>query len=162
MTALPVAVLDDNQDFLDDALVALEQVGIPLHKYTEPAAFEHFVVSDNERLVLFVDHDLGTHVTGYDVIRKIRTDRSDGLIVPIVYMTGRESEQGFLAAEAADPYAAPSLYLNKRALIDTDLVELVERLSTQYSQALGLARDQATREAIRFFGELPPDSIAQR
>jgi len=157
-----IAILDDNEAFLATGLLALDQAGMMVHKYSEPEPFIAFVVGHEADLIVFVDHDLGTAMRGYDVVRRVRTDRHDGLITPIVYLTGRETEQGFLEHEADDPYAAPSTYLNKRSLVRTDLVALVGRLEEQNGKARALSDAQALSGAISLLSELTSDDIVER
>lgn len=159
---MQIAILDDNEGFLATGLLVLEQAGDQVAKFTDPGQFLAFMLVADAPVIAFVDHDLGREEVGYDIVRRIRQSRLDGLIVPLVYLTGRETEQGFLAAEADDPYAAPSLYLNKRALIVTDLEELVARLTKQYEDARELTRTQAVRDAMDFFEHLPDENIVER
>jgi CheY-like chemotaxis protein len=154
-----IHIIDDNPGFLRDGLLALELEGFEVRMWTEPGPMIEEIGSASGALVFFVDHDLGLSSSGYDVVREVRRTRADGLLVPIVYLTGRETEEGYLATEAADPYSAPSCYLNKRALIDVDLIDLVDSLSDRFAEALRLSEQQAARRAVLFFEDMPADML---
>ena len=157
--SVTVVALDDNADFLENGLLILEQEGFDLHRFTDAEEFTDFVRSHDGIVVALVDHDLGAELNGYDVVRRIREDRSDGLLLPVVYLTGRESESGFLEAEAANPYTAPSLYLSKRALGRVDIDLLVIRLARQSIEAGSTADDEAVERATVALASLPGDQL---
>ncbi len=157
-----VGILDDSEAFLDTGLLPLEQTGIEVRKFSEPESFSKWAITVVDPVVLFVDHDLGHDLVGYDVVRTIRHERSDGLIVPIVYLTGRETETGFLEAEGRDPYGTPSVYLNKRSLVKTDLPRFLESLAAAYGEAKALSESQSVRQAMSFFQHLGAEDIMER
>lgn len=160
---LEAGLLDDNREFVEIGLIALEQAGVSVVKHTSAESFVRWVLETAATgCVLFVDHDLGEDRDGYDVVRGLRHARADGLIMPIVYLTGRETERGFIEREAEDPYSVPSMYLNKRDLIRVDMLDLVRRLHSQYLQARALMEAQSTQQAMEFFRDLPSSHVYER
>lgn len=157
-----IGVLDDHQLFLETGLLPLEQGGYHVHKFSAPEDLLEHAGQSKCTTVYFIDHDLGLAENGYDIVRTLRNSRPDGLLLPIVYLTGRETPDGYLAQEASDPYSSPSCYLNKRELIKADLVGLVARLLVRYRESLVQADDQAVSRAVTGLSELPNDFLWER
>ena len=147
-----VAVLDDQAD-MRDALSTLGDGGFRMELFGERRPFIDFVGQHTGPLVLIVDHDLGPGVVGYDVVREVRRTRHDGLLIPIIYLTGRESEAGYLANELDDPYSSPSAYIKKTSLGTIDLSLIVARYFEHSASYTDLADGQAASRASNFFSE---------
>lgn len=146
-----VLFLDDDRQFLNDGLVELEYSDVEVETFTSVESLLKRVDEVlTEPLMLFVDHDLGQDGEGYQAIRSVRERHPNGLSLPIVYLTGRESEQHFLQALRSDPYEAPSAFLSKRELAAADfsLVALIAELEEAFYAADRLARSQEVRRAL--------------
>ena len=149
MDDLHIFMLDDNVEFLDVALIALEQEGFPVSKFLDPVPFITSITSFDGPVIGFVDHDLGHDMVGYDVVREVRTLREDGDFVPLIYLTGRETDENYLSQERRDPFGVPSMYIAKRDLIQTDLLELVNRLLSQYLDQAKIVNRHSALRAVK-------------
>ena len=147
-----VAVLDDQPD-MREALAVIADDSFKMELFGERRQFLDFVAQHPGPLVLIVDHDLGPGVIGYDIVREVRRTRLDGLLLPIIYLTGRESEAGYLTNEMNDPFASPSVYVKKTSLGSIDLAALVNSYFIMAESYGDLADGQAATRASRFFAE---------
>jgi CheY-like chemotaxis protein len=149
MDNLHIFMLDDNAEFLEVALIALEQEGFPVSKFLDPVPFIVAISSFDGPVIGFVDHDLGRDMVGYDVVREVRTLREDGEFVPLVYLTGRESAENYLSQERNDPFGVPSMFIPKRDLIQIDLLELTNRLFSQFMDQVKTVNRHSALRAIK-------------
>lgn len=149
MSEISVYMLDDNPDFLRNTSDALSQMGFVVKTFQKIDTFESELFRAPHPFVVFIDHDLGCQDVGYDVVRRLRQTHPDGEFLPIVYLTGRESVDGYLAAERDDPDASPSLYLSKRGLISVDFNDLINRLVNQFESQMRIASQHSAKRAIR-------------
>lgn len=153
MTCL-VLVLDDVSSFRDTLEIVLARGGFTFRGHSEPQSFLSDVETHSGPSVLIVDHDLGISTFGYEVVKQIRLMRPDGMTIPIIYLTGRESEIGYLQQALVDPYSMPSVYISKSKMAEVDLRAIVERLSRLAGEAQDAADRQAARRASRFLASL--------
>lgn len=158
-----VLFLDDDSDILADGLADLDGDRYPVSKcLTIERGMEALTNPDGsvtgDAVVVFVDHDLGAGREGYEFVEWIRRRHPLGHLLPIVYLTGRESERGFLERQAKSPYHTPSLYLSKRDFAKTtfDINEFIADLVRQFSESAEEVEQQRLDETIRFFESIPP------
>lgn len=140
-----VLVLDDVSSFRDTLEMVFSRHGFTFRGHGDPQSFLSDVENHSGPSVLIVDHDLGISTFGYEIVKQIRLIRPDGLTLPIIYLTGRESEIGYLQQALIDPYAMPSVYISKSKMAEIDLRAIVERLG----RLAGAAEDTADRQAAR-------------
>ena len=154
--------LDDDPAVLDEGLAELDSSRFDAEKYSTIEEAQSAlslpdggVVADD--VMCFVDHDLGAGRVGYTFVAWLRRNHPKGLRLPIVYLTGRESERGFLEQQAKDPYHTPSLYLSKReaARSSFDLNAFIDRLADSYSRAAQEDDEQRMKETLNFFEAFP-------
>jgi CheY-like chemotaxis protein len=149
MTESPkcVVILDDEEPMIDALRVRFGGKGWDVRSYTNSATFESVELSGRQPAVFIVDHDLGSGVVGYQVVQRLREARPDGLALPVVYLTGRESERGYLEARLTAPNLRPSVFVSKNKLASLDLVEVCSNLLDHYSQILQFEQIQTLRRA---------------
>jgi len=154
-----VLVLDDVSSFRDTLEVVLARGGFTFRGYGDPQSFLADVESHSGPSVLIVDHDLGISTFGYEIVKQIRLKRPDGMTIPIIYLTGRESEIGYLRQALIDPYAMPSVYISKSKMAEIDLRAIVDRLGRLSSAAEDAADRQAARRASIFLASSAPIEV---
>ena len=151
---MKVYIVDDDQRFADEIADNARDFGhdVAVHLSPETAWQE---LQDDQRMdvLVLLDHDFHGVAKGYELCSKIRRSHPLGLLVPIVYLTGRETREGYLDHYAGEPILSPSLYLDKGALTRrTELLpQLLRRFGEQFAQLLELADDQAARRALISF-----------
>jgi CheY-like chemotaxis protein len=149
MTESPkcVVILDDEEPMIDALRVRFSGKGWDVRSYTNNASFELHESSGRQPAVFIVDHDLGNGTVGYQVVQRLRETRPDGLALPVVYLTGRESEKGYLEARLTAPNLRPSVFVSKNKLASLDLVEVCANLLDHYSQIIQFEQIQTLRRA---------------
>lgn len=159
-----VLFLDDDSEVLTDGLADLDESRHQVDKCTTIEAAKAALTREDgtvtsENIVLFVDHDLGAGNEGYQFVEWVRQTHPRGHLLPIVYLTGRESERGFITRQASKPYHTPSLYLGKRDFARTsfDVNAFIEQLVTEYERGVSEVERQRLDDTIRFFESLPDD-----
>lgn len=142
-----VVILDDEGPMVEALRIRFSGRGWSVRGYADAASFTASEIVSNDPAVFIVDHDLGNGDVGYDVVQKLRETRPDGLALPIVYLTGRESEKGYLEMRLKKPNLRPSVFVSKNSLASIDLVEVCEGLLDHYSQILEHEQVQTLRRA---------------
>jgi CheY-like chemotaxis protein len=131
--------------------------------------FEDVLVFDNvetamkglagieEPMIVLLDHDFGDgRSTGYTLCTWLRQTHPLGMILPIVYLTGRLAPDHYLQHERELPFEAPSVYVAK-AHADEHLGALLERFTQQFERIREHLDDQSARRALAILaqGDLP-------
>lgn len=143
-----VAILDDDLAMLEALKTRFQIRGWEVATYSDINNFQTSELAQSRHTVFIVDHDLGGQIAGYVVVQKIRETRADGLAAPIVYLTGRESERGYLKKRLDQPALRPSCFINKNELAGLDLVYVCEKLLAHSRQVLQVERQQSIRREI--------------
>lgn len=161
---MKVLFLDDDTAVLTDGLADLDENAHQVHFCTTIDAAKAVLLRadgelDTADVILFVDHDLGAGQEGYVFVEWVRRNHPRGHLLPIVYLTGRESERGYIARQAKSPYHSPSLYLSKREFARTsfDVNDFIDRLRTEFGKSVAEVESQRLDYTIRFFESLPDD-----
>jgi len=105
-----------------------------------------------------MDHDLGGGVVGYEIVTQLRQARPDGLALPIVYLTGRESEKSYLEQRLKDPNLRPSCFISKNRLAHIDLLDICGALLVHFQQTLEQEQSQALRRAVAQVAMISPET----
>lgn len=161
---MKVLFLDDDAGVLTDGLADLDEDRHQVDFCTTIEAAKAVLLRadgelDGADVVLFVDHDLGAGQEGYEFVEWVRRNHPRGHLLPIVYLTGRESERGYIARQAKSPYHSPSLYLSKREFARTsfDVNDFIDRLKADFGNSVTEVESQRLDYTIRFFESLPDD-----
>ena len=141
-------MLDDDIGMLQELENRFRIRGWITSGYSDIDTFESQELSNEIPTVFIIDHDLGGPTVGYEVVGRIRSTRADGLAVPIIYLTGRESERGFLEKRLDQPSLRPSSFVNKNQLASIDLLKICDELLSHYRTVLQVERNQTLRRAI--------------
>lgn len=112
-----------------------------------PSAQKALEGSEDPFIVL-LDHDLGhAEQQGYVLCAWLREVHPLGLLLPIIYLTGRETPEGFYSRQQVQPFVHPTMYLNK---IDMDRVlpNLLQRCREQFDEIRRWSDRQAAARAL--------------
>lgn len=157
-----VLFLDDDSVVLSDGLADLDEQRFRVDLCTTVAAAMTALQDEGgsitpDDVVLFVDHDLGGGQEGYEFVEWVRRGHQRGHLLPIVYLTGRESERGYIKRQANRPYHSPSLYLSKLdfARASFDVNQFIDELVGKFEQGVEEIERQRLEHTIRFFETLP-------
>ena len=154
-----VLLLDDEERIIRSFSAALDDEKYLFSGFTTPEDFQAAVLGDPMPAILVVDHDLsrGTDLTGYHVVREIRTQHPFGLILPIIYYSARENPMGFVNNSAKDLMFSPSAMVAKN---DDDAVYVaVDRAAEALGQVLALAAHQALEQSFLTPGNINEDDF---
>jgi CheY-like chemotaxis protein len=151
---LKVYVVDDEPLFADEIAATAREFGedVAVHHEVE-SAWRELEGEERMDVLVFLDHDFHGEAKGYQLCSQIRRHHPLGLLLPIIYLTGRETGEGYTRHWADEPVLSPSLYLDKGALTrqPTLLQHIIERFGVQFEQMLDLADEQAARRALITF-----------
>jgi len=142
-----VVVLDDEAAMIDALRIRFEIRGWRIRHYLDAKSFAESEFHSVEAAVFIVDHDLGNGVIGYDIVRELRQTRPDGLALPVVYLTGRESEKSYLERRLEKPNLRPSCFVSKSRVAHVDLLEICADLLAHFQEVLDQEQSQALRRA---------------
>lgn len=160
MTESPgtVVVLDDEVSMLTALQKRFEVRGWKVRTYPDSESFAAAEFKLSDPIVVIVDHDLGGGVVGYEIVTKLRQARPDGLALPIVYLTGRESEKSYLEQRLRDPNLRPSCFISKNRLAHIDLLDICAALLVHFQQTLEQEQSQALRRAVAQVAMISPET----
>lgn len=147
-----VVCLDDRREYLDSVLaLELEDPGWQLVLAATPAeAREALEAAPPDDLVFIVDHDLNGSEVGYDIVRWARTSLAGGTFLPVVYLTGKQTEADFVSASSETPFEAANVLLSKREVgrRDFDFVQFVKTLLLKSAEARLRSEEQSVRRSL--------------
>jgi len=143
-----VVLLDDEPPMIEALQSRFRGRGWSVRAYTDVQSFSKVELLGTEPAVYVIDHDLGSNSVGYDIVRELRKVRPDGLSLPIVYLTGRESEKSYLEHRLNQPNLRPSCFINKNRLAHLDLIEVCEGLLEHFHFTLEQEQSQSLRRAV--------------
>ena len=155
-----IVVVDADKAFAQDVAKTLNMLGHQPEVFTSLAAARQHLTGVEEPLLIFLDHDFGQAgeegQEGYDLCKWLRENHPFGLLLPIVYLTGREPSEHFLLREREEPYVHPSAYIGKEELArDAALLpRLLQRYQDQFERVCVLGEEQSARQALMHWGHL--------
>lgn len=163
-----IVVVDDETPFAQDLAEALKQLGHAPEEYATLAEARRNLAEVEEPLVVLLDHDFGKggeeDEEGYGLCKWLRENHPFGLLLPIIYLTGREPPDRFLAYERDDPFTHPSAHINKMDFNrDPELLyRLVQRCQEQFDRVCALGEKQSARQALMNWAKLGPEPDDER
>src|SRR4051794_3944993 len=109
---MKVIIVDDEASFADEVAAVAREQGHEAETFgTVEAAWGELQTEERLDLMILLDHDFHGESKGYELCRRIRTQHPVGLVLPIVYLTGRETHEDYQRHWASEPTSSPSLYL---------------------------------------------------
>lgn len=158
---MKVIVVDDDRNFARDLSESLRSEGhdsLVFHSVGEARAG---LAAVEEPFLVLLDHDFGSAEPGYELCRWLRENHPFGLLLPIVYLTGRESAVHFLEHQADSPFVHPSAFVAKNQLAQDDafLPRLLKRYEEQFEQGRILSEKQSVRQALHEFATMNPEDV---
>lgn len=116
-----------------------------------------------EPMVVILDHDFGSvgeqDQKGYDLCEWLREKHPFGLLLPIIYLTGRENTERFLTQQRKKPFVHPTAYISKEQLaIELDLLpNIINNYQDQFSRIRDLFENQSVKQALIGFRDMEPE-----
>jgi len=159
---MKVIIVDDEAQVRENLALAAKAAGYDYATYgSVESAWEELRDDSRLDLVVILDHDFLGQAPGYELSRRLRHHHPMGLLLPIIYLTGRESPDGYLEQFATGPMASPTIYLHKADLLKHE--GILNRILQQYDEELArmhvLADEQGAQRALLYFGEPHDDAV---
>lgn len=115
-----LVAIDDDLNFLESLTALLEISGYIVTTFLSVEAAIAGTENDRELFVTLLDHDFSLGNTdgkfGYEFSKHLKRVHWAGVVMPIIYLTGRESKEGFNAAVSEFGGYAPDEYFSKSKL----------------------------------------------
>lgn len=113
-----------------------------------------------EMLIMILDHDFpsngGELTNGYDLADHAKSRYWMRSVLPIIYLTGRESKEGFDAKKFLMGGRAPDFYMNKTELHTNKLEDLIDLLADRLYNFAVTIEDHGLERAIEIFSDPIP------
>jgi CheY-like chemotaxis protein len=157
---MKVVVVDDDQPWARELADTLRSEGYEPQVYHSVAEARCGLRDIEDPVLVLLEHDLGDE-QGYDLCRWLRETHPCGLWLPVIYLTRRETPEGFLAQQLQHPFAHPSAYVSKDQLGAEEgfLSRTLKRYQEQFERARLLFEQQSARQALLGLAEMDPDLI---
>lgn len=149
-----VVIVDDERGFVGDVETLVKALGYETRTYYTVADARQGLMELEDLFVLLLDHDFGLNQgkseAGYELCAYLRTAHPFGMLLPVVYLTGRETEGGFLQQLQAKCGLGPSMFVTKTMLATNSrlLPELLSRISEDLDGIREAAEFQAAKRAL--------------
>jgi CheY-like chemotaxis protein len=150
-------IVDDDAEFAADLESLLKAEGIPTKTFHNVAQARDGMHELDTPFIVLLDHDFGGRggECGYDLCVWLRSTHTFGLVLPILYLTGREQPAQFIARQRQDPYQHPTAYLAKNELVHAGrLLGLIRLYAQQFAEIRSRAEEQSARQALMMLQQL--------
>ena len=115
--SLEVWVIDDEMMVLENIQFNLETAGYRVRVFEDPRLAEAEIAGHVGLLIVVLDHDFSLvgmpDYKGYDFAKFAKRVHWSKCVLPIVYLTGRETSEGFSTAKHSFGGSAPDSFLSK-------------------------------------------------
>lgn len=147
---MKVVIVDDDQGVTDDVAEMLRTRGFEVDTYYALGDATGPLTRSTEPFVLILDHDFGdSEGVGYDLCRAVRREHPYGLILPIIYRSGKESIDQYVEHDQEELVLSPTAFLSKtESLATTRLPAIIEECARSFEESLDLLSAQSVRQAI--------------
>ncbi|OQY29867.1 MAG: hypothetical protein B6244_02605 [Candidatus Cloacimonetes bacterium 4572_55] len=153
-----VIIVDDEVDFGESLQDMIESEGYEVDFYCSIHSAQEALSSLEEPIVVISDHDFGGIEVGYDFCKWLREKHPFGLLLPIIYLTGRGSDKDYLNQQQESPFNHPNAFISKDQLSSDDdlLPDILSRYSKGFEQIQELFENQSARQALIGFKDMEP------
>ena len=148
-----LVAIDDDKNFLDSLTALLEVSGYKVFTFGSVEMAIEGTKNINDLYVTLLDHDFSLGSSegkfGYEFSRHLKRSHWAGFVMPIIYLTGRESREGFNSAVsefggyAPDEYFAKSQLASEPGLLQQRIDFYLDRLANFEASAEEHGRDIA-------------------
>jgi len=109
--------IDDESMVLENLEFNLSMAGFRVRVFENPKVAEEEIASHDGLLIVILDHDFSLagmpDYKGYDFAKFAKKNHWSRCVLPIVYLTGRETVESFLDMKTMLGGTAPDSYLSK-------------------------------------------------
>ena len=107
---MKVIVIDDDAQFTRDLAELLRSENHACLTFQSTEEARRGLAGLEEPMTVLLDHDFGQREPGYALCKWLRENHPFGLLLPILYLTGREAPDRFLHQQRCDPFAHPRVH----------------------------------------------------
>ncbi len=160
---MKVIVVDDEASVADGLKDLIESEGYDVEVYHTLKDVREGLSGIEEPMVVILDHDFSDvgerDQVGYDLCQWLRENHPFGLLLPIIYLTGRETAERYLQQQRNAPFVHPNAYVSKDQLAsEQDLLSnLLKRYEKEFAQIRELFEKQSAQQALIGFEEMEPE-----
>ncbi|GEM_PF-2166764 len=160
---MKVIIIDDEASFADSLKDLVQVEGYEAEVYHTLKQAREGLEGADEPMVVLLDHDFRDvgekDQVGYDFCGWLRENHPFGLLLPIIYLTGRETTEHFLKQQRDNPFVHPSAYISKDQLAsDQELLpNLLKQYQEQFERIRELSEKQGVQQALIGFRDMEPE-----
>jgi CheY-like chemotaxis protein len=160
MDSRRIVLVDDEVEFVEDLRVLIQALGYDSEAYYSLASAKEGLRGREDDFIVLLDHDFraeaGEDEKGYLLARWLRREHRLREILPIIYLTGRESPEDFVKMHQELRLFAPDAYLNKSQLASEPdrLPELLSYYDDELDRFQAMREEYGDERARYFFYEL--------
>jgi CheY-like chemotaxis protein len=162
MTDFEIWLIDDEKLILDSLEFSLAASrSETIRKFLTLLSAREALDASAQMLLLILDHDFpnadSNLSNGYDFADYAKTRFWMRAVLPIIYLTGRESLEGFESKKFLMGGRAPDFYMNKTELHTNKLDELIENLADRLYNFEVAVEEHGLERAIEIFTDPIPN-----
>lgn len=155
---MKIVIVDDIQENIDAIASMCAAEGYAHESYTSVESATSALRGRQDLFLVILDHNFPGGADGYSLAQVIRIEHPFGQILPIVYLTGYESETSFLAQQAQQPHLHPTAFV-KRTHMHT-LPSVVRAVLASFAAQRTLAEQQGAERALLGLAETDPELLS--
>ncbi len=158
-----IIIVDDEVGFAESLKDLVESEGYEADAYYTLKDMREQLEGNEEPLVVILDHDFSEigeqNQVGYDLCQWLRETHPFGLLLPIIYLTGRETPERYLQQQRLSPFVHPNAYISKEQLAsEMDLLpSLLEQYEKGFTQIQEIFEKQSAQQALIGFEQMEPE-----
>jgi len=159
----PRISVDDEKSIADSLKDLAESEGYDVEVYHTLKDVRAGLQDVEKPMVIILDHDFSEvgerDQVGYDLCQWLRENHPFGLLLPIIYLTGRETEERYLQQQRNAPFVHPNAFVSKDQLASNQdlLSDLLHRYEKEFERILELFDKQSAQQALIGFEEMEPE-----
>jgi len=160
---MKVIIVDDDAGVAESLKDLVESEGYDAAVYHSLKDVREGLKGTEEPMVVVLDHDFSEvgeqNQVGYDLCQWLRENHPFGLLLPIIYLTGRETAERYLQQQRYAPFVHPNAYISKDQLASEQnlLPSLLKRYEKEFVQIRELFEKQSAQQALIGFEEMEPE-----
>jgi CheY-like chemotaxis protein len=152
-----VVIVDDEVEFAADLAMLVESLGFECEQHHSIRAAREHLVPERREFIAILDHDFragaGEETTGYDLARELRAAHPLGRVLPIVYLSGRETTDNFIARKREMMSFAPDVFIGKFELATKPelLPDVLRYFDDELARFTSMCEQYGEERAFYFF-----------
>jgi len=156
---MKVIIIDDEASLADSLKDLVLVEGYEAEVYHTLKSAREGLEKIEEPMIVILDHDFRDagerDQVGYDLCKWLRENHPYGLLLPIIYLSGHETVDGFLQQALKEPFAHPTVFISKEQLAMDQ--ELLPNLLKKFEHARELFEKQGAQQALIGFRDMEPE-----